>query len=265
MARGMSTLSTCALFSFAIASGAAFVMTLKLASLQTAVGLAGSAPHLFAHPLFQPFVKFFGASLWFVGFMAYSCFRRGIAKHELDLLAARNARDGENIGIDTPGFDAALHAQSHEPGARSRGASDASVASGASTDYSAWIFFLPATLDWFASSMAYVGLAMTDVTTFQMLRDVSMLCFVAAFSAVFTRKSLTALQLLAFVILICGAVLVYSASVEHTAPGNPQVRACVSVRASRQTAHSLTLGKIAHFLMFYASLQDFSDALFVAT
>ena len=247
MARGMSTLNACALFSFAIASGAAFVMTLKLASLQTAVGLAGSAPHLFAHPLFQPFVKFFGASLWFVAFMAYSCFRRGIAKHELDLRAARNARDGENIGIDTPGFDAALHAPSLEPGARSRGgagagadASVASGASGASSDYSAWIFFLPAMLDWFASSMAYVGLEMTDVSTFQVLRDVSMLCFVAIFGAVFTRKALSTVQLLAFAILICGAILVYSASVDHTAPGNPQVwrarDACTHIHSSR-TVH----------------------------
>jgi drug/metabolite transporter (DMT)-like permease len=221
-ARPVGALYTAVLFIVTILSGSYFIMALKFCDQTSAIGL-GTEPHLFSHPLFQPIGKFFGSALWFVAYYAWKRFSRAARRRqELDDLGPHSrqvdytpeesqsesesdsdewfvsGQVGSRDRVSEPGYA--------RPGSQHRSSQER-------PEFSNWLFVMPAALDWFGSSMAYVGMMFTTASTFQLLRDCALLIFLVLLGLCFYGKLLKVWQGAGMFILLIGAVLVFFSSV----------------------------------------------------
>jgi len=87
------------------------------------------------------------------------------------------------------------------------------------------LFCMPAALDWFGSSMAYLGMLNTSASTFQLLRDCSLLIFLVLLGMCFQRKFLRIWQGAGVLLLVLGAGLVFASSVVSPASTHPHLGA----------------------------------------
>lgn len=120
-----------------------------------------------------------------------------------------------------------------------------------SPDFTPWLFALPAFLDMCGSSMMYIGLAMTDVSVYQMLRGFVMIC-TGIFSVIFLKRKLLLHHWVGMGLLVGGLIIVGLASILYpgshgTAPnpilGDILVVTAQIVAATQMVVEEKFLGK----------------------